>query len=427
MKTGIICRCLLFVTLFALSIQLNAQIDIEGKIKSKTNDRANQRTDNGIDKGLDAIEGGVKDIFTKKDKKTQNENADETPTDVENDEKKDDANPDEKQKQPELASYSKYDFIAGEKVVFFDDFTQDAIGDFPALWNTDASGEVVSMNNYPGRWLKMGPNASLIPGTDGTFPENYTIEFDLVPINSCDFGCYIYEAENPASFNEGGAIPGKSGIKIWFGNYQHSYSTYDEGSYVADGNSEKAVLVPSQKSRISIWVQKQRIRVYINETKVFDVPKALRANAKNNVVRFLSSNDNEPYITNVRLAVGQPDMRSKLITEGKLVSYGIYFDVNSDKVKPESYGTLKEISKVLTENPDVKIKIFGHTDGDGDAASNLDLSRRRAASVKNELSKNFGIEASRIETDGKGESEPVAPNDTPANKAQNRRVEFIKL
>jgi outer membrane protein OmpA-like peptidoglycan-associated protein len=120
-------------------------------------------------------------------------------------------------------------------------------------------------------------------------------------------------------------------------------------------------------------------------------------------------------------------MRNKLLTEGKLVSYGIYFDVNKDVVKPESYGTLKEISTVLTENPDVRIKIIGHTDSDGADAANLDLSKRRAASVKDELSKNFGIDASRMETDGMGETQPVAPNDTPSNKALNRRVEFIKL
>jgi outer membrane protein OmpA-like peptidoglycan-associated protein len=100
--------------------------------------------------------------------------------------------------------------------------------------------------------------------------------------------------------------------------------------------------------------------------------------------------------------------------------------VNKDVVKPESYGTLKNIADVLNENPDVKIRIIGHTDADGNDASNLDLSKRRAASVKNELVKTFGIDAARIETDGKGEAQPVASNDTPANKALNRRVEFIK-
>lgn len=70
---------------------------------------------------------------------------------------------------------------------------------------------------------------------------------------------------------------------------------------------------------------------------------------------------------------------------------------------------------------------MGHTDSDGDDKSNLDLSKRRAASVKNVLVKDFGVDASRIETDGKGEGAPVAKNDSAVNKALNRRVEFIKL
>jgi outer membrane protein OmpA-like peptidoglycan-associated protein len=132
-------------------------------------------------------------------------------------------------------------------------------------------------------------------------------------------------------------------------------------------------------------------------------------------------------ITNFRIAAGLPDTRNKLLTEGKLVTYGIHFDVNKDVVKPESYGTLKEIAAILNEVPDVKVKILGHTDADGQDAANLDLSKRRAASVKAELSKNFGVNTDRIVTDGMGESQPVAPNDTPVNKALNRRVEFIKL
>jgi outer membrane protein OmpA-like peptidoglycan-associated protein len=145
------------------------------------------------------------------------------------------------------------------------------------------------------------------------------------------------------------------------------------------------------------------------------------------MLRFEMSDGSAPLIGNFRLAAGLPDMRNKLLTEGKLVTYGIYFDSNSDKVKPESYGTLKGIASILTDNPGVRIKIVGHTDGDGADAANLDLSKRRGASVKNELVKSFAIDASRIETDGKGESQPVAPNDTPTNKALNRRVELLKL
>ncbi len=95
-------------------------------------------------------------------------------------------------------------------------------------------------------------------------------------------------------------------------------------------------------------------------------------------------------------------------------------------MKSESFGTLKSIADVLKENETVKVKIIGHTDSDGDDAKNLELSNLRAESVKNELIKNFGIDASRMETEGAGETKPVAPNDTPANKAMNRRVEFLK-
>ena len=164
--------------------------------------------------------------------------------------------------------------------------------------------------------------------------------------------------------------------------------------------------------------------MYQDEVKIFDLARAISDKVKYNMIRF---HEGTPLIGNVRIATGLPDMRNKLITEGKLVSYGIYFDVNSDKLKPQSAGTLKEIAGIMAENPDLKIRIVGHTDADGADAANLDLSKRRAASVKDALSTAYGIEANRIETDGKGEKEPVAPNDNGTNKALNRRVEFIKL
>ena len=140
------------------------------------------------------------------------------------------------------------------------------------------------------------------------------------------------------------------------------------------------------------------------------------------------NNDVDRYlVNNIKLAVGVPDTRNKLITEGKFVTRGILFDVNSDKIKPESYGVLKDIANVLTENSTVKVKIIGHTDADGSDADNLTLSKNRAASVKTSLVKDFGIDAARLETDGKGESQPIDKNTTAEGKANNRRVEFIKL
>jgi outer membrane protein OmpA-like peptidoglycan-associated protein len=170
----------------------------------------------------------------------------------------------------------------------------------------------------------------------------------------------------------------------------------------------------------------------MNEEKVLDLPRAFAAGKTYDMMMFEiwsdMNNDVDRYlINNLNLAVGAPDTRNKLITEGKFVTTGILFDVNSDKIKPESYGVLKEIAGVLNENPEVKVKIVGHTDSDGKDADNLVLSKRRAESVKAALINEFKIDATRMDTDGKGESQPVDKNDTPQGKANNRRVEFIKL
>ncbi len=114
--------------------------------------------------------------------------------------------------------------------------------------------------------------------------------------------------------------------------------------------------------------------------------------------------------------MGEPDTRNKLISEGKFSTTGILFDVNSAAIKPESYGSLKDIADVLKDNAGVHVKIIGHTDSDGDATMNLALSKKRAEAVKSALVSEFAIDASRMETDGKGASDPVAANSTPLAK-----------
>lgn len=229
-------------------------------------------------------------------------------------------------------------------------------------------------------------------------------------------------------------VPGNGGCGFKIGAYTIGTFDWKEQQYGPIDNQKDDDFFDQNKNkiaRLSFSFQKQRVRFWINENKIFDLPRLLMPDLVIDQIRLTTeeTDDQKPYffISNLRFAVGQPDMRSKLLTEGKLVTRGILFDVNSDKIKPESYGTLKEIAKVLQDNKDVRVKIVGHTDSDGSNESNLDLSKRRSASVKNALTTEFGIEAARMETDGKGEMEPVVDNNTPEGKANNRRVEFIKL
>jgi len=106
--------------------------------------------------------------------------------------------------------------------------------------------------------------------------------------------------------------------------------------------------------------------------------------------------------------------------------YDIYFSFNSDQIRDESEPTLREIGDVLGRHPDWKLSIDGHTDGIAGDAFNLDLSKRRAAAVKNALVARFNIATGRLTTAGYGKSRPVDTNETPEGRARNRRVELVR-
>ncbi len=112
--------------------------------------------------------------------------------------------------------------------------------------------------------------------------------------------------------------------------------------------------------------------------------------------------------------------------KGRVATQGILFATGQDRIRPESTPTLTEIAEVLRANPQLRLLIEGHTDNVGADAVNLTLSERRAAAVKTYLVTEAGIAPERLETKGYGEDRPVAPNDTPEGRQQNRRVELVR-
>jgi outer membrane protein OmpA-like peptidoglycan-associated protein len=283
--------------------------------------------------------------------------------------------------------------------------------------------------------LKLTAGGFFTPEFVKALPDNFTIEFDVLTpptFNGYAMVAAICELPSEGARNSHTSHnAAKLSISPGNGGEGQSGTELRQDGTSLQGNSKYTGQFTKTKNpvHISLWRQRQRLRVYWNEEKLWDLPKAFAPAPKLNGLVFVTNqtqDKSEFYLSNIRLAVGAPDTRNKLLTEGKWVTHGILFDVNSDRVKPESYGALKEIAGVLTENADVKIQVVGHTDSDGDDAKNLDLSKRRAASVRAVLAKEFAIAENRMETDGKGEGQPIDKNDTPAGKANNRRVEFIK-
>lgn len=109
-----------------------------------------------------------------------------------------------------------------------------------------------------------------------------------------------------------------------------------------------------------------------------------------------------------------------------IVLKNVFFDTDKSILKSESFVELNKLKLLLTENPKMRIELRGHTDNVGSDASNLDLSTRRAAAVKDFLIQN-GITADRLQSKGFGESQPVDTNETPEGRQNNRRTEFLIL
>jgi len=330
----------------------------------------------------------------------------------------------------------------------YDDFVKDAVGDFPATWNTNSTGEVVNTSARDGHMLMFTKQGKFLPEYIKSLPDNFTLEYDVFcndkfSYYSPELSIYFLTGKNGKEVFDGSFVmlQKRSGVK--FGLHptdglnnggQGSTESFDKGESFLKNQINTMQFKSASGMRmvhVSIWRQKQRLRVYLNEEKIFDLPRAFPDEKNYGTALFEISGDMKDQdrylLSNIKFAAGLPDTRNKLINEGKFVTSGILFDVNSDKIKQQSYGVLKDIANVLNENASINVKIIGHTDSDGNAADNLTLSKRRAEAVKATLVKDFGIDASRIQTDGKGSSEPIASNATAEGKANNRRVEFLKL
>lgn len=442
--TLVLCFVCLTITTFA---QNTTGERILQNAKDKTYQKGEDLSNEAIDKTLNKLEEGVKSVFKKKDKKenptTVNTNQETMESSTSNSgnmmEPQENENSNENTASGTMTpkpvkSTSKFDFVAGEKVLYFDNFERLETGDFPAEFNTNASGEIVSLDDKTGKWLNMTKNGAFVPDNIKQLPENFTLEFE-VGINSDPTNNYpgfgLTFSTEPDELMKERFFSGGTSIV-----YFHPSAAQLNVQVVPSAGSEisNEIKMPQWNTndnnfaKVSVWRQKGRLRVYVNEDKLVDMPRFFTENKTYDFAFFRSFFDEcEVYLTNIRYAVAGEDKRNKLITEGKFVTTGITFDVNSDNIKPESGIVLKDIAATLQENPKVRVKIIGHTDSDGSDAANLLLSQKRAAAVKLALVNFYGIDASRMETIGKGESEPLNKNINTEEKAQNRRVEFIKL
>ncbi len=197
-------------------------------------------------------------------------------------------------------------------------------------------------------------------------------------------------------------------------------------------NKELAKELGAGKHTIRIMATKTSMKCYVDNERVANVPAVEGFTPYELMVYADIWNDegakgNPMLIGAFRYAEGGKTLKQQLDEDGKIVTHGILFDSGSDKIKGESYKTLADIGALMTENPTLRVSIDGHTDSDGADDSNMDLSKRRAASVRTYLIDNYKVDGARMESKGLGETKPIDVNTSAEGKANNRRVELVKL
>lgn len=395
----------IFLTILIIAISVsNSQAQLLKKIKQKAEEVANKVKDKPADKKED-------------DSATAENETDKTPT---------------AGVQSNLKVYSKFDFVPGTTILYYDNFEKDNIGEAPLGWITSTSAEVVTIDGLEGNWLKLASTGSthITRSKKQSWGNNFTIEFDLlivkntydprIDINLINTGGNLVTDENILRSDKKPAINFSS---IIVSDNKSRASLYALDRKLSDVMTENLPYSNTTPVHISMCVQGKRFRMWWNDRKLYDLAAVNEEYLPNQLAfSFGSVGGSDFYVNNIRIAKDVPDTRAKL-EEGKLISNLLFF-TGTAKLKPESMGALLDVSKIL-KDATAPVKIIGHTDSDGDDAANLKLSQQRADAVKDILVSQYNIDESKLTTEGRGETQPIADNKSAEGKAQNRRVEFI--
>lgn len=329
-------------------------------------------------------------------------------------------------KQQSTLSWNKYDFVPGTEIIFEDDFTGERNGEFPSRWDiTKGTVEIAEWGGEKVVWFKNTntnvPDA-ILPylknrSTD-YLPDEFTFEMDVYfhadyRLNK-DYYIFFYDAKNQTKIFS----PSKP-IRI-----DYNSVTYNHIGDLYQGQNK---LKPKEGWRhVAISFNKRALKGYLDDARLLNIP-----NVEFNPTGIMISSHNsggkgQPFVKNIRIAKGAVPLYDKFLVDGKFVTTGITFDINKATIKPESMGTINYVVKMMQEHPELKFSVEGHTDSDGADANNQTLSEARAQAIVNKLIES-GIAKERLTSKGWGESKPITNNETAEGKAQNRRVEFIKI
>jgi outer membrane protein OmpA-like peptidoglycan-associated protein len=314
--------------------------------------------------------------------------------------------------KPGEGAWVNYDFVPGSRALYVDDFSKDNVGDFPRRLEF-AEGNMEVAEWQGARYLRVTswPGKFAIPLNE-RLPERFTLEFDVTPPHGNNW--MIVRFADNASDDVRFRVYGGKGMGGVFGP-----------AHQTQGSTPNA-LQENAPLRGRVMADGKYVKVYINDTRVANIPNADLGRSNRISVEIPGKEDMPTMLANLSVMAGGKKLYDALAESGRVSTQGIYFDTGSDRIRPESTPTLKEIGAMLSEHADLKLVIEGHTDNVGNAASNQALSEKRAAAVRQFLIDKYSVDASRLSAKGFGSAKPIGSNDTAEGRQNNRRVELVK-
>ena len=311
--------------------------------------------------------------------------------------------------KPGEGAWANYDFKPGDRILYASDFSGDEVGDFPRSMEFK-SGALETVEWQGARWLRASQDSKFYLVLPETLPSQFTMEFDYSIPSDGEVWIYFRPEESRL---------------LSFGG-QGTAAVHNSPAGV-DGRGALAKLDADVVRRARVMGDGKYVKVYLDDTRILNVPNA-DLGRSNKILFYTDATAEKPTLFgNFRVAAGGKKLYDALAEKGRVATQGIYFDTGSDRIRPESTPTLKEIGTMLKDHPDLKLTIEGHTDNVGSAQSNQALSEKRASAVRQYLVDSYQLDGARLTAKGLGASKPAAGNDTAEGRQQNRRVELVKM
>lgn len=320
-------------------------------------------------------------------------------------------------------TYAKSDFVPGDEIIFEDLVDNEQLGEFPSMWDLKKGAAEVAAVNGKKAITFGGENTTIAPlmkDMTNYLPEKFTLEMDLIMAperqNDSWYELNFYNADKREIMN------------MYIDNKVNNCVDWDyistSGDRISGSFDTRGLIQTNGWHHLAISFNKRALKIYIDGIRIANIPNMSQpANFDFQLRKMNGCKTN--YVTNIRLAQGAVPLYDRMMSDGKFITYGITFDVGKATIKPESMGEINRIVTLMTENPDLKFSVEGHTDSTGNAASNQTLSEQRSQAIVAKLVE-LGIAQDRLTAVGKGQNSPITDNNTDEGRAKNRRVEFVK-